>query len=173
MLTLSLTVFLMFTGCSQEPQIPVGSFRLTTREIVRSTEINATVLELEIQASSDSSGTFLSVKYQSGRGGGGGGKIWLDNSTEGKTTSGEVFLSAARFSLDKAEQAYIQTLIRPRTSAESGAGGPSYWQVSRETELDSFLAITATNGIYSFNEPILIAELEGGPVELMVKRASK
>ena len=93
--------------------------------------------------------------------------VAIQEKQNGSIPDGEVLMCASRITTSE-NNAYIQTIIRPRTGDGDFAGGPAVYPVSPDVKLDEFFKISASNGIFKFDTPVTIAQLQGKPVTLVV-----
>jgi hypothetical protein len=157
---LSADICLLLAGCQQ--RIPSDSFQLSVRDIVSDSDIRVSLITIHI-----SRATRISVY-----GDGFSESSAIQEKQNGSVADGEVLMCASRITTSE-NKAYIQTLIRTRTGDGDYAGGPAVYPVSPDVKLDEFFKISASNGIFKFDTPITIAQLQGKPVTLVVGKPTK
>jgi hypothetical protein len=148
-----LVVFSHYGGAA----IPSGCFDLTVQDIVADSDVRVVVLTVKalragsISVDSDSSHTLTALPQGSGDG----------------VREGSVVITASRVALAGDKEARIQLLVRT-VAAGGHAGGPTVYTAPVDTELDTFLTVCATDGVYRLDAPVTIAQVQGKPVTLTV-----
>jgi hypothetical protein len=149
-------------GCQREASIPGDSFRLGVQEVISGGGFEVSVLT--VRALRDASISVDGEGFHT--------DVVLPSAPEGTGREGEVVMSAARVAPSQDKEAYVQILIRSKTT-NAAAGGPSLRSVPVSTPLASCFSICVTNGIYKLNAPVTIARMQGKPVTLVVGKPTE
>ena len=155
---------LLSSGCQREATIPGDSFRLTVERVV--TDRNVFVAFLKIRVPHDVNISLDGDLFHS--------MVTLSASPADAVRDGQVALIASRITRQGDEFAYIQTFTGIKANGGSGfTGGTAVQPVPAVTRLETYFAVSATDGDYKLNKPIEIARLNGKPVMLTVGRPTK
>ena len=150
---------LLYVGCQQATAkpFPSDSFRLTVNNVVTDGDVRVSLLTIQTSVPAS-----LSLGTE-----GSHSRVGLLDPQKGSVSEGQVILTGARIHHRRNENAHIQTLLRAQSQGGK-AGGPSVHEVLSDVTLETFLSVSAKDGVYKLDTPITIAQLQGKPVTLVV-----
>jgi hypothetical protein len=159
-----------FFGCQRHSvnTMPSDTFRLLVDDMVKDEAFR--VVSLRISSMRPG---ILSVDREDSHARG-----YLLLSDADKLWSGQALFLASRMVGPSQTNALIQVRLQVKVeggdggmllhgSFQSGGSGPVY-AVTANTQLDGFLSVTATNGIYPLQTPLEIGRINGKPVTLTI-----
>ena len=139
------------------PLPPADSFRLTVEELVESSVCRVVQLKIEARPTAE----MLEILHEPENG---GSSIILAPTLKGKGRESKVVLASMLG--DSNSVCHVATLT------QSGEGTRTEtrrsYDLAPDTELKSVVVLTATNGLYKLNQPLLIGTCNGVPMRLVV-----
>lgn len=137
--------------------VPRGNARLTVQKIAEDGDLVITLIK--IQTIQD---VTIVVKTDSSE-----SRQYDANVGEGTVREAAVLLSASRIATPGEPNAHIQLTLQTQVGGAT-TGGPSVYTVPAETTLESYLTVSAVDGIYPLGNSVEIGQIQGKPIVLNI-----